>query len=238
MTVAEWLAAHPYLQPVAELRARVDAALATVPIPAAPIPDWTSYADEFHAGVPLLMSARAAVDLAPVDAALDELLAMFSSTPLASRHDEDGWRRLLRWAIVARYLRDVRPAFDRWRDEDRWMRNLCPTCGSGPAMGQLAGTDPGRLRLMSCGCCQTLWRYRRTSCPFCESRDDHRLAVLDVAGEGGLRLDYCTSCLGYLKTYNGTGNEAVLLADWTSLHLDVLARDRGLKRLATSAYGI
>jgi hypothetical protein len=28
----------------------------------------------------------------------------------------------------------------------------------------------------------------------------------------------------------------VLLADWTSLHLDVLARDRGLKRLAASLY--
>jgi hypothetical protein len=28
----------------------------------------------------------------------------------------------------------------------------------------------------------------------------------------------------------------VLLADWTSLHLDVVALDRGLKRLASSLY--
>jgi Molybdopterin oxidoreductase Fe4S4 domain len=54
----------------------------------------------------------------------------------------------------------------------------------------------------------------------------------------GCRIDYCEACRGYLKTYNGKGNEHVLLADWTSLHLDLLARDRGLKRLAASLYEI
>jgi len=29
-----------------------------------------------------------------------------------------------------------------------------------------------------------------------------------------------------------------LLADWTSLHLDLLARNRGLKRLADSLYEV
>ena len=62
--------------------------------------------------------------------------------------------------------------------------------------------------------------------------------MLDVDGEDGLRIDYCESCRGYLKTYNGEGNENVLLADWTSLHLDLAARDRGLKRLAASLYEI
>ena len=103
-------------------------------------------------------------------------------------------------------------------------------------MAQLIGTDPGRLRLLACGCCSTRWRYRRTGCPFCEPSDDHRLAVVAVDGEGGLRIDYCETCKGYLKTYNGEGSEGVLLGDWTSLHLDVIARERGLKRLAASLY--
>jgi FdhE protein len=60
--------------------------------------------------------------------------------------------------------------------------------------------------------------------------------VVGVEGEGGLRIDYCETCHGYLKTYDGEGNESVLLADWTSLHLDVLARDRGLQRKAASLY--
>ena len=105
-------------------------------------------------------------------------------------------------------------------------------------MAQLAGKDPGRLRLMSCGCCGTRWRYRRTGCPFCERTDDHRLSVVGVEGEGGLRIDFCESCHGYLKTYDGEGSEDLFLADWTSMHLDVVARDRGLKRLAASLYEI
>jgi formate dehydrogenase maturation protein FdhE len=93
-------------------------------------------------------------------------------------------------------------AFDAWRDEDHWLRNYCPTCGEPPAMAQLVG------------------------------KGEQRLAVLAVEGEAGLRIDYCDVCSGYLKSYDGEGSEGVLLADWTSLHLDLIARDRGLKRLA------
>jgi hypothetical protein len=46
----------------------------------------------------------------------------------------------------------------------------------------------------------------------------------------------CQSCGAYLKTYDGEGSETFFLADWTSLHLDVIACDRGLKRLAASLY--
>jgi FdhE protein len=144
--------------------------------------------------------------------------------------------RYLGWTALARYLFPVVVAFGNWRDEERWLRRYCPTCGSLPAMAQLVGNDPGRLRFLSCGCCGTQWRFQRTGCPFCENKDDHRLAVLSIEGEGGLRLDYCEHCDGYLKTYSGMGNETLLMADWTSLHLDILAGDRGLKRLAASLY--
>jgi len=77
---------------------------------------------------------------------------------------------------------------------------------------------------------------RRIGCPFCEDEDHRRLAILRIGGEQGLRIDYCDSCNGYLKTYDGAGSEAALLSDWTSLHLDVIAQDRGLKRLAASLY--
>jgi FdhE protein len=103
-------------------------------------------------------------------------------------------------------------------------------------MAQLVGVDPGRRRLLSCGCCGTRWRYRRMACPFCESADDHRLSALAIEGEKYLRIDYCQFCRAYLKTYDGEGNESFFLADWTSLHLDIMARDRGLKRLANSLY--
>ena len=103
-------------------------------------------------------------------------------------------------------------------------------------MALLVGMDSGRIRLLSCGCCGTRWRYRRIGCTFCENENDHRLPVLTIEGENGLRIDCCELCGGYLKTYEGRGNESFLLEDWTSLHLDIVARDRGLKRLASSLY--
>ena len=152
--------------------------------------------------------------------------------------EEPGLWQLIGWEVVARMFRDLVPAFGQWRDEERWLRPYCPTCGAAPAMAQLVGSDPGRLRLLSCGCCRTRWRFRRTGCPFCRNEDDHRLAGFAVEGEDRLRIDYCEACGGYLKTYVGDGGEALLLADWTSLHLDVAARDRDLNRLAGSLYQI
>jgi FdhE protein len=149
-----------------------------------------------------------------------------------------GLLRYFGWTVLARHFRPAVDAFAGWRDEERWLRSYCPTCGSRPSMAQLVGTDPGRLRLLSCARCKTRWRYRRTGCPFCENQNNHRLTVLSVEGEGGLRIDYCEGCRGYLKTYDGEGSENVLLADWTSIHLDVIARDRGLKRLAASLYSL
>jgi len=146
-----------------------------------------------------------------------------------------GLLRYLGWTAMARFLRPVVNAFGAWRDEERWLRRYCPTCGSLPAMAQLVGVDPGRRRLLSCGCCGTRWQYKRTGCPFCEI-DAQRLASVSVEGEPGLRIDHCESCGGYLKTYNGQGDETFSLSDWSSLHLDLIAHDRGLKRLAASLY--
>ena len=269
MTRDDWLAAHPYLQPVADVDAIVQAAASEVSVPSAPVPDWEAYAADFRAGVPLLRSAAVEIDLSlPEDGVLSLIRKLASSrlpgtlaqqcreleTELDPSHDSPGLAdaltsnsfspthpglfRYLGWAVLVRYLSPVVSAFDAWRNEEHWLRNYCPTCGEPPAMAQLVGKDPGRLRKLSCGRCKTRWRYRRTGCPFCDVQDEHRLAVVAVEGEGGLRIDYCETCRGYLKTYDGEGNEGVLLADWTSLHLDVIARDRGLKRLAASLYDL
>jgi len=269
MTHDVWLARHPYLKTVAELHALVDTLAAEISIAGAAIPDWESYAGDFHNGVPLLLSSIVSIDLRPAGKAVTSLaenLAVRSLPGTLSEQsqvldsemhfDSDAPRRAvawllggysftprhpgllhyLGWTVLSRYLKPVVLAFKNWRDDERWLRNYCPTCGSSPAMAQLVGTDPERFRLLSCGCCKTLWRYRRTGCAFCGNSEDRRLAVLAVEGEYGLRIDYCEACGGYLKTCNGEGSEDVLLKDWTSLHLDVVARDRGLKRLGMSLY--
>lgn len=250
MTHDVWLQRHPYLRPVASLRSFVDAAALRLTSPAAREPDWDGYLADFTSGTPLLHSELAAIEVSDPAELVRAMLKSLLSMPLpdafanqcrelqAGLGENDGLFRYLLWAALSRDLKPLVAAFARWRDEERWLRNYCPMCGEAPAMAQLVGKDPGRMRMLFCGCCGTRWRYRRTGCPFCERKDDHRLSVLGVEGEGGLRIDYCDGCHGYLKTYDGEGGEAVLLADWTSLHLDLLARDRGLKRLAASLYEV
>jgi len=249
MTREQWLEAHPYLRPLAKVTAQVERALAELAIPDARIPDWEDYRPEFLAGVPLLSSADAAIDLEPgarVAAALVErvapdldadprLIVDFLLGDEAVKPPSSGLLRFLGWTAMARFLRPALKSFDGWRDETRWLRRYCPTCGSLPAMAQLVGKDPGRVRLLSCGCCGTRWRFKRTACPFCET-DTQRLTSVNVAGEHGLRIDSCASCSGYLKTYDGEGDEDLFLADWSSLHLDLVASDRGLKKRAASLY--
>ena len=269
MSTDLWLEAHSYLRPLADLSALVDRTAAAIDVLGTRIPDWDDYRADFLAGVPLLPSHAAAVDLEPGGRMAGALLERLASRTLpgrlsaeiraldtelrretkGSRHIADfllgdeslrplfpGLLRYLAWKATARFLRPLVKAFDAWRDEERWLRRYCPTCGSLPAMAQLIGFDPGRMRLLSCGCCGTRWRYRRIGCSFCESADDHRLSAIAIEGEKYFRIDYCQSCRAYLKTYDGDGNETFFLADWTSLHLDVIARDRGLRRLANSLY--
>jgi FdhE protein len=142
----------------------------------------------------------------------------------------------LGWSVMARSLSDLVNDFGLWRQEEGWLRSYCPTCGALPAMAQLIGFEHGRARLLCCGYCSTHWNYPRAGCPFCGNADDQRLGYLGLEGEAALRIDYCKDCGGYLKTYNGEGREALFLADWTSLHLDIIARDRGLNRFAESLY--
>jgi FdhE protein len=174
-----------------------------------------------------------AADTAAPCRAIDHLLGketFVSASP--------GLVQYLGWTVLARYLQPLTDKFEQWRAERQWLLPYCPMCGSPPSMGQLKETDPGRQRYLACGRCGSRWCYRRTGCPFCEKEDDHRLAVLAVEGEAPLRIDYCESCSGYLKTYDGAGSESIFLADWTSIHLDIVARDRGLKQLAASLYQI
>jgi FdhE protein len=266
VTLDGWIRAHSFLATLAQLRARIDAAIESADITHPPIPEWSDYREEFLEGVPLIHSVNAAIDLSGAGRAIDAVVRTLAREPsdrvlrddlqalavdLSGRGASDavdwllggddytparpGLLRCLGWLTLSHSLRPVVDAFAVWRDDEKWLRRYCPSCGSLPAMAQLVGVDPGRLRLLWCGCCGTNWRYGRTACPFCEA-ESHQLASVGIEGESGLRIDYCESCRGYLKTYDGHGSEAVLLADWTSLHLDLLARDRGWRRLAASLY--
>ena len=269
MTLDDWLRSHRFLDPLAQVRRRIDAAVEASPTPL-PVPSgWDEYVEDYASGLPLLHS-EVPIDLEPAGQAVVTVLQNLASGPQCAtlaedaaalssqlRQDRLAPRRVIEWLLgdesweaarpgvlrsvgwitLSAALRPVVDAFAEWRDHDRWLRRYCPTCGALPAMAHLVGIDPGRVRFLVCGRCASEWRFGRTGCPFCETAS-HRLASVGISGEGGLRIDYCETCRGYLKAYGGQGDEQVLLADWTSLHLDLVARDRGLKRMAVSLYDL
>ncbi len=91
---------------------------------------------------------------------------------------------------------------------------------------------------MVCGCCATRWNYRRVGCPYCGEEAADKMALLELQGATGLRLDVCESCKGYVKTYAGQGQEALFLADWPTLLLDAMAGERGYVRRGASLFDL
>lgn len=171
------------------------------------------------------------------DAPLAAVRALAAAKP-GDRAPEPGVLVYLGWTALARAIAPVLPAYRAWRDDDRWDRPSCPTCGAAPVLAQLVQEEAGRRRLLACGRCRTRWAWKRVACPFCTTEVPEKLAYLDIEGEGGFRIDVCDNCRGYVKTLDGEGNEGFLLADWTTLHLDVLARQRGYERKGASLYEI
>ncbi len=146
-----------------------------------------------------------------------------------------GLLRYLGWTTLAHVLASVVAEVSA-PGAGAWTGGTCPTCGASPTMALLVDEGQGRARHLACGRCRTRWRHKRIGCPFCGNEDAHRLGVLEIDREPTLRLDVCDACKGYVKTYTGAGDEALVLADWPTLHLDVLARERGYERRGTSLF--
>jgi FdhE protein len=147
-----------------------------------------------------------------------------------------GLLRYLGWTALGRVLGPLAAPFAAWRDDARWRRPTCPTCGALPVMAQLVDRGAVRERRLVCGRCPTQWSFKRVACPYCGNEAADRLALLELEGPAGLRLDVCESCKGYLKTYTGHGEEALFLADWPTLVLDAMAVERGYQRRGASLF--
>ena len=156
MTRDAWLAGHPYLQPIADVREAIDDAAARVTRPVVESPDWQAYLPDYHAGIPLLQSELAGIGvpdpLSVVHQMLDELARRPLSSWLADQcrelradpQPQHAMFRCLLWAVLARDLAPVLSAFAQWRNEERWLRNYCPACGAAPAMAQLPDLSSSR----------------------------------------------------------------------------------------------
>jgi FdhE protein len=110
-----------------------------------------------------------------------------------------------------------------------WTEGYCPVCGSYPKLGEFRGLE--QTRFLRCGLCAAEWQFPRLRCPCCGNRDHRQLGYLHVEGEEGkCRAGTCEQCRQYVKmvsTLSPLSPLRLLVTDVATVHLDLLAADRG-----------
>ena len=115
-------------------------------------------------------------------------------------------------------------------DPETWRKGHCPVCDSLPSLSLLKGEE-GR-RYLLCSFCGYEWRMDRLCCPACDNRDQESLKYFCGEGEEVFRIDLCDACHHYIKTidYRNLEESDPCLEDLATLHLDLLAAQKGYRR--------
>jgi FdhE protein len=123
-------------------------------------------------------------------------------------------------------------------DLKNWLRGYCPICGSAPNMSALKGEGK---RFLQCSFCGFHWPAERLACPFCGNGDHEKLHYLYAEGQEQYRADLCDKCKQYIKTVDTrktVSDPALDLEDIATMHLDILASEKGFRRPAPSYWGL
>ena len=149
----------------------------------------------------------------------------------------EGFVRSTIWRIIAALVPADLKDPDGWnpdRDRPRFRENFCPVCGRRPVLADLRKYREGRTRDLVCGGCGTRWLYARVGCVYCGNTDLEKMHTLEPTDSDIMRLDICDVCDSYIKTYRGplggSDVDAIYRQDWASLHLDLLAEEKGLHK--------
>jgi FdhE protein len=115
-------------------------------------------------------------------------------------------------------------------DPEAWLKGYCPICGSLPSLGLLR-EEVGK-RYLFCSYCGYQWRTDRIFCPFCENKDQESLHYFYGEAEETHRIDLCDKCHQYIKTIDTRNLQESdpVLEDLATLHLDILASQKGYQR--------
>jgi FdhE protein len=134
----------------------------------------------------------------------------------------------------------LKPAFRVWTrgfkshvNLDDWRRGQCPLCGSPPIFAEIQGKEGARH--LRCGMCGADWAYLRLKCAHCGNSDYKSLSYITVEGEEEkYSLQTCEVCHNYIKvivTFEATPVDLLPVEDLVTLHLDLIAAERGYARV-------
>ncbi|MDO9123432.1 MAG: formate dehydrogenase accessory protein FdhE, partial [Deltaproteobacteria bacterium] len=119
---------------------------------------------------------------------------------------------------------------------EAWLKDYCPVCGSLPHLSLLKEAEGKRFLL--CSFCGYQWRVDRFFCAFCGNKEQDSLHYFCGEGEETYRIDTCDKCHQYIKTIDARNIEIIdpALEDLATLHLDILASQKGYKRFAPNPW--
>lgn len=123
-------------------------------------------------------------------------------------------------------------------DLKNWARGYCPICGSLPIMSELKGE--GGKRHFLCSFCGFTWPSQRIKCPFCDNQDHKKLHFFFAEGKEAYRVELCEQCKQYIKTVDTrklSYEPDLEIEDIATIHLDILATEKGFKHPVPSLWG-
>lgn len=115
-------------------------------------------------------------------------------------------------------------------DTTLWDGGYCPVCSVKPHYALLQ--ENGGARVLECWLCSTSWNFLRIKCPFCGTIDQEKLGYFTKTDKESIcRVDYCTNCNSYYKTYDVREYERdelyLPVHHLATLSWDMLARREG-----------
>jgi formate dehydrogenase maturation protein FdhE len=127
-------------------------------------------------------------------------------------------------------------------DTSGWEKGFCPVCGGEPAVGYVTGE--GGKRYLICFRCESHWRYKRLTCPYCgnESPKETGFLYSEDADYKTLSAGVCNECKAYIKGWRLEGDELgdmhPEVEDLKTPGFDRAVEEEGFSRGAPNIFGV
>jgi len=126
---------------------------------------------------------------------------------------------------------------------EAWSDPTCPLCGDGPRVSVIVEESGefmrGSPRYLVCGRCAAWWVFSRAVCPGCGEHHPDRLALYSNDRWPWARVDSCSSCQSFIKTFDlrqpGAAAVVPLIDDLATLTLDFWALEQGFTGVSRTA---
>lgn len=139
-------------------------------------------------------------------------------------------KELLKQKLI---LKKASSIFRQGFNDDKWLKEYCPFCGGRPGLGFINGDG---IRYLICVDCLMRWRFRRAVCPFCLD-ESGKYNLFELNGLS-VRVEFCDSCKGYLKTIMLNEEKSPYEFDIETIGLDLWAKNKGFIKKTASMIGI